>query len=144
MLITSRAHADWRSLNARPIALDVWEREESEAFLSARTGEHQPAVLDEVADALGDLPLALEQAAAYYNAKAITPAGYLQRLRDRAPELFAAGRPVGYEHTVATVWSLAFNELTEQPVAQSWRWCVRTWRRSASRASCWTPTAMWR
>jgi hypothetical protein len=43
-------------------------------------------VLDEVADALGDLPLALEQAAAYVNAKAIIPAGYLQRLRDRAPE----------------------------------------------------------
>jgi hypothetical protein len=29
VLVTSRAHADWRSLNARPVALDVWEREES-------------------------------------------------------------------------------------------------------------------
>ena len=44
-------------------------------------------------------------------------AGYLQRLRDRAPELFAAGRPAGYGHTVATVWSLAFEQLAEQPVA---------------------------
>jgi hypothetical protein len=66
---------------------------------------------------LGDLPLALEQAAAYITRKAITPAGYVQRLRERAPELFAAGRPQDYEHTVATVWGLAFSELAEQPVA---------------------------
>ena len=118
VLITSRAHADWRSLGARPIALDVWEREESVAFLRARTGEHEDRVLDAVADALGDLPLALEQAAAYISAKAITAAGYLERLRDRTPELFAAGRPAGYGHTVATVWSLAFGELAEQPVAR--------------------------
>jgi len=117
VLITSRAHADWRSLNARPLALDVWQRGESRAFLRARIGERETGVLDEVADALGDLPLALEQAVAYVNAKAITPAGYLQRLRDRAPELFAAGQPVGYAHTVATVWSLAFTGLGEQPVA---------------------------
>ena len=141
VLITSRAHADWRSLGARPIALDVWEREESRAFLSARTGEHDDGVLDDVADALGDLPLALEQAAAYTNTKAITLAGYLQRLRDRAAELFAAGRPAGYGHTVATVWSLAFDELAEQPVARGARAGVRApGRRSASRASYWTPT----
>jgi tetratricopeptide (TPR) repeat protein len=117
VLITSRAHADWRALNARPVALDVWEREESHAFLEARAGERDGGVLEKVAVVLGDLPLALEQAAAYTNAKAITLTGYLQRLRDRAPELFAAGRPAGYGHTVATVWSLAFAELAEQPVA---------------------------
>jgi len=117
VLITSRAHADWRSLGARPVALDVWEREESVTFLTARTEEHDQGVLDELADALGDLPLALEQAAAYITTKAITAAGYLGRLRDRAPELLDAGRPVGYEHTTATVWSLAFTELAHQPVA---------------------------
>ena len=53
VLITSRAHADWRSLGARPVALDVWEREESRAFLRARTGEHDAGVLDEVADGAG-------------------------------------------------------------------------------------------
>jgi hypothetical protein len=117
VVVTSRAHADWRSLNARPVALDVWEREESRAFLRARTGEQDAGVLDEVAVVLGDLPLALEQAAAYASAKAISLTGYLQRLGERAPELLAAGRPAGYEHTIATVWSLAFEQLAEQPVA---------------------------
>jgi tetratricopeptide (TPR) repeat protein len=118
VLITSRAHADWRSLGARPVALDVWEREESVTFLIARTEERDRRdALDELADALGDLPLALEQAAAYIATKAITATGYLGRLGDRAPELLDAGRPPGYEHTIATVWKLAFTELAHQPVA---------------------------
>ena len=118
VVITSRAHADWRSLGALPVALDVWEREESLAFLSARTGERDPGVLDVLAGALGDLPLALEQAAAYTNAKAITLVGYLERMRDRAPDLFSAGRPAGYEHTVATVWKLALEQIAEHPIAR--------------------------
>ena len=118
VLITSRTHADWGAIGARPVALDVWPRKEAVAFLRDRTSERDPETCDAVAEALGDLPLALEQAAAYANTQAIGLAGYLQRLRDRAPELFAAGRPVGYEHTVATVWQLAFEQIATQPVAQ--------------------------
>ena len=117
LVITSRASADWRALGAQPLSLDVWEREESRAFLMARTEERDTGALDELADALGDLPLALEQAAAYVNELALPVAGYLERLRDRAPELFAAGRPAYYEHTVATVWQMAFDEVALRPVA---------------------------
>ncbi len=74
-------------------------------------------MVDVVADALGDLPLALEQAAAYTNTKAITLTGYLDRLRDRAPRLFSASRPPGYEHTVSSVWQLAFEQIAEHPLA---------------------------
>lgn len=93
IVITSRAHADWRAVGALPLSLDVWERAESLAFLRARTGELDELVLGEVAEVLGDLPLALEQAAAYSNRQAIGLAGYLQRLRDRAPKLLGAGGP---------------------------------------------------
>ena len=93
LVITSRAPPDWRALGVQPLSLDVWDREESLAFLTARTDERDSAALDELADALGDLPLALEQAAAYINELALGASGYLERLRDRAPELFAAGRP---------------------------------------------------
>ena len=117
LVITSRAPADWRALDARPLSLDVWEREESREFLMARTDERDGRALDELADALGDLPLALEQAAAYVNELALGVAGYLVRLRDRAPELFAAGRPPYYEHTIATVWQLAFDEVALRPGA---------------------------
>ena len=118
VLITSRAHADWRALNAQPLALDVWKREESRKFLGARTGENDADALDKVAEALGDLPLALEQAAAYANRQAIGLPSYLQRLQNRSPELLAVGQPHGYEHTVATVWTMAFEQIHEHPVAQ--------------------------
>jgi hypothetical protein len=75
--------------------------------------------VDAVAEAVGDLPLALEQAAAYTNTKAITLTRYVQRLRDRAPELFSVGRPGGYEHTVSTVWQLAFEQIAQHPVADN-------------------------
>jgi len=117
VLITSRAHADWRALHAEPLQLDVWERGESLDFLTDRTGEDDRGVMEAVADALGDLPLALEQAAAYRNKQAITLAVYADRLRDRAPELFAAGKPPGYQHTVATVWAMAFEQVANDEVA---------------------------
>jgi tetratricopeptide (TPR) repeat protein len=118
VVITSRAHADWRALGARPVALDVWERHESCGFLVARCDEQEAGALEAVADALGDLPLALEQAAAYANLQAIGLREYVRRLQDRAPELFAAGRPRNYQHTVATVWMMAFEQLVAQPVAR--------------------------
>lgn len=113
VVITSRAHADWRAVRAQPLNLNVWQRSESRAFLRERTGETDDGVLGAVAAALGDLPLALEQAAAYSVKRAITLSGYLERLRDRAPELLAAMGPGGYEHTVATVWQLAFEGVGE-------------------------------
>jgi tetratricopeptide (TPR) repeat protein len=117
VLITSRAHGDWRALHAQPLALDVWEREESVEFLVQRTGQQDATAAAQVAVALGDLPLAVEQAAAYACTKAISLSAYLERLCDRAPELFAAGAPAGYEHTIATVWALAFEQIAMHPVA---------------------------
>jgi Tfp pilus assembly protein PilF len=116
VLVTSRAHADWRALHALPLALDVWPRAESVEFMRERADEKDDGAADAVAQALGDLPLALEQAAAYANFKAITLAGYAERLRERAPELFGWHRQ-GYVHTVLTVWQLAFEQIAEHPVA---------------------------
>ncbi len=117
VLITSRAFADWGRVAATSLRLDVWSPAEARAFLRARTGERDRVALDAVAEALGHLPLALEQAAAYSTTLAITLGGYVERLRDRAPDLFASGRPVDYEHTVATVWQLSFEQLEDDPAA---------------------------
>ncbi len=118
VLLTSRAHADWRALGALPLALDVWPREESREFLRTRTGKQDVSAADAVAEAMGDLPLALEQAAAYTATMGITLTGYLQRLRGRAPELLGVAEELGYEHTVATVWQLAFEQIAQQPIAE--------------------------
>jgi tetratricopeptide (TPR) repeat protein len=118
VLITSRAHADWQALGAQPVAVHVWHGAESREFLTKRTGERDEMTLDTLADTLGDLPLALEQAAAYINSMGLTVSNYLERMRGDASELAGRGRPLGYPHTVATVWSLAFAQAAEDRVAR--------------------------
>lgn len=110
VLITSRHEGGWRGI-ADPYPVDVWNRQESAAFLQQRTGDGDQQAADAVADALGDLPLALEQAAAYVDSMQISLAGYRRRLESHAPTLFEHGRLPDYEHTVATTWELAFAEL---------------------------------
>jgi hypothetical protein len=63
VLITSR-HPVWGG-TARPVKVDTFSRAESTAFLAQRTGTDDAITADALAEELGDLPLALEQAAAY-------------------------------------------------------------------------------
>jgi hypothetical protein len=63
VLVTSRYGA-WGRLG-RALRLDVLARSEAVAFLAKRTGADDQAALDGLAELLGDLPLALEEAAAY-------------------------------------------------------------------------------
>jgi nucleoside phosphorylase len=63
IIITSR-NPNWGEL-ATPLAVDVLERSESVSFLLKRTGQTDETATHALAEALGDLPLALAQAAAY-------------------------------------------------------------------------------
>jgi hypothetical protein len=63
VVVTSRAPTWGRG--TATVRLDVLKREESVAFLRLRTGINDAVSLGALAEALGDLPLALEQAAAY-------------------------------------------------------------------------------
>ncbi len=117
ILITSRRHADWRALGATPLPLNVWRRAESVAFLIKRTGDEDVQAADAIAGLLGDLPLALEQAAAYSNQQAIRLRAYQDRLGIRGPALLRKGQPFEYEHTVLTAWDLAFTEIDRHPLA---------------------------
>jgi hypothetical protein len=67
----------------------------------------------------GDLPLALEQAAVSLEETGTPAADYLDLLRDRGPELFALGRSITSEQTIATIWTLSLDRIRVQaPVAQ--------------------------
>ncbi|HEX3518153.1 MAG TPA: FxSxx-COOH system tetratricopeptide repeat protein [Solirubrobacteraceae bacterium] len=115
VLITSRAHANWRALGAAPLQLEVWERQESIDFLARSTGSEDLLAAEEIADLLGDLPLALAQAAAYTNEQAIELSTYLRRLNVGGLKLMAKGQPLDYQHTVATTWDLAFEKVSDHP-----------------------------
>jgi len=114
VLITSRAPT-WTGLTAA-LAVDVLPRAEAVAFLHRRggLGFQEAAALAEV---LGDLPLALEQAAAYLEETAISTSEYLDLLGEHARELFALGRPASTEHTIATTWLVALQRLRDHAPA---------------------------
>jgi hypothetical protein len=64
ILVTSR-NPQWASV-ARPLEVDVFMREESKQLLRIRGPEISDAEADRLAETLGDLPLAIEQAAAWH------------------------------------------------------------------------------
>ena len=116
VLVTSRNPA-WGAI-ATTLHVDVLPRTESLAFLRRRTGMDKQYA-ERLAEALGDLPLALEQAAAYLEATATPPATYVDLLASRAKELFALSRPGSSEQTIATTWSVSLERLRgEGQVAQ--------------------------
>jgi tetratricopeptide (TPR) repeat protein len=113
VLITSR-NPDWRG-TAQPFCLRVFERPDSVAFLKKRTKRNEtPAAGQKLAQALGDLPLALEQAGALIAEADITYAHYLSRFEDHWAELLRSGRTSGeYPDTVAMTWELGFRQLEQ-------------------------------
>ena len=71
------------------------------------------------ADALGDLPLALEQAVVYASTQAIMlSASCGSPARPGAAAVEGAGRP-GMSTPVATVWQLAFEQSPKHSIANS-------------------------
>jgi tetratricopeptide (TPR) repeat protein len=117
VLVTSR-DASWEQ-HAALAELEVFTPEEAGGFLLARSsgGDEQAAAA--VAELLGWLPLALEQAGAYVRETRIPLATYLDRLC-RFPALTVAkGRPRDRDpvDTVATTWQVSLQQIEPVPGA---------------------------
>jgi hypothetical protein len=109
VLITSRNQI-WPPGQA--LEVPVLDREVAAEFLADRTGDPDRRAALDLAGQLGGLPLALEQAAAYVQASGNSLAGYLASFLRRRADLLVRGEPTGYgHHTVATTWTLAFEDL---------------------------------
>ena len=115
VIITSRDSTDWGKI-ATPLPIREFDREESIEFLGARTKKEDETTADALAEALGDLPLALEQAGAYINWIDISLAEYLELFKNRRKELWNDERsPLDYhKDTVATTWTLAMDRIKEE------------------------------
>ena len=107
VLITSQ-NPNWPG---QVLDVPVLDPDVAAGFLVNRTGDPDRQAARDLADVLGGLPLALEQAAAYTQATGDTLAGYLALFRQRRAELLARGEPTGYSKTVASTWALAFDRL---------------------------------
>jgi Tetratricopeptide repeat/Domain of unknown function (DUF4062)/AAA ATPase domain len=115
VLITSR-DPGWQAL-ARPQPIDVFARAESLAFLHSQVPGLAPELAEQLADALGNLPLALAQAAAFIDQTGIGGEDYLRLLADRTDEVLARGVPANYPRPLAASLTLAFDRLTADNLA---------------------------
>ncbi|MBN6041080.1 FxSxx-COOH system tetratricopeptide repeat protein [Amycolatopsis sp. 195334CR] len=116
ILITSR-NSDWAGI-ARPLELAVFKREESVELLGRRGPEIDPGDANELAEKLGDLPLAVEQAAAWRAVTGMPVREYLRLFDDSVEEILDTASAPDYEVSVAAAWNVSFEELkTRNPAA---------------------------
>jgi hypothetical protein len=112
VLITSRVRG-WAEI-AVPVGVDMLARAESVAILRDRVPGLADGEADLVAAALGDLPLAVAQAAGYL-AETGMPAGeYAGLVGPRAAQLLGEGRPSSYPRPLAAATVLALDRLAAQ------------------------------
>ncbi len=103
VIITSRDQA-WRRL-ARPIAVPSLLRSESVAYVVERSGDSDAVAAGALAELLGDLPLALQQACAYVEQTGMSVPDYVRLFRSQRAALLRG------PSTVTTTWGLAFDRL---------------------------------
>ena len=80
VVATSRSGRGWRAQRWKTVAVGVFPREESVAYLLDAAGSQDAEAADAVARRLGDLPLAVAQAAATASDEEWTLKRYLERL----------------------------------------------------------------
>lgn len=114
VVITSR-NPDWREL-AAALPVDVFGQDESIALLRDQVPKLDVKDAGRVADAVGNLPLALAQAAAYLDETGTPVDEYLRLLRERTAEILSHGAPASYSASLAAGLGLAFDQLaSEEP-----------------------------
>ncbi|HEY4017478.1 MAG TPA: FxSxx-COOH system tetratricopeptide repeat protein, partial [Pseudonocardiaceae bacterium] len=116
ILITSR-NSDWAGI-ARSLELAVFKREESIELLGRRGPAIDVDDADELAEKLGDLPLAVEQAAAWRAVTGMPVQEYLRLFDDSVAEILDTATAPDSEVSVAAAWNVSFEELkTRNPAA---------------------------
>jgi hypothetical protein len=117
VLITSRNHR-WQSV-VETVQVDVFSRQESVQFLNKRVpGGLSEDDADSLADELGDLPLALEQAGALQAETGMTVDEYLRLLEKQVAMVMSEGKSPDYPLPMTAAWKLSVQTLEKnQPQA---------------------------
>ncbi|WP_082157645.1 FxSxx-COOH system tetratricopeptide repeat protein [Lentzea aerocolonigenes] len=116
VLITS-CNPGWTGA-ATSVELGVFERDESIELLGKRGPDINVDDANRLAEKLGDLPLAVEQAATWRAMTGMPVAEYLRLFDESVAEILDTSAPPAYEVSVAAAWNVSFDELkTRNPAA---------------------------
>ncbi|WP_432175691.1 FxSxx-COOH system tetratricopeptide repeat protein [Streptomyces sp. Tue6028] len=111
VLITSR-NPEWSEHNSRLLEVPVYGRDESVAFIRRRAPRLSEAEADQLAEALEDLPLLLDQTAGWLNDSALSVEEYIGLLEggiDQDVVKISTDFPVAFQ----TAWSILLNKLRD-------------------------------
>jgi len=115
VLVTSRNIA-WTRV-AESVEVDIFARPESVEHLQRWVPTLTPDNAVLVAEALGDLPLAIEHAGAWLATTGMGVDEYVERLKTQFSQILNVGQPYDYPVPVAATWRLSFERLREQSPA---------------------------
>ena len=125
VLATSR-DAAWRG-DVETIALHPWSAGEATAYLARESARKDLTEADArlLAEALGDLPLAVAHAAAYLRAtRTVTPQRYLERI---SAQLASAPRHAEYPRSVFATFQAAIAAAEQQAPGAAALLCLAAW-----------------
>lgn len=111
VLITSR-NPEWSEHNSSLLEVPVYARDESVAFIRRRAPRLAEPEADQLAEALGDLPLLLDQTAGWLNDSDLSVEEYIALLDggiDQDVVKISADFPVAFQ----TAWSILLNKLRD-------------------------------
>ena len=109
VLVTSR-NPVWGAVGT-VISVGPFNAADAQAFLRTRTGDREPDGPARLAEELGRLPLAMEQAAAYIEQTGMSIAEYLRLFQKSCDDLLLRAPPHDHPAAVGTTWRLAFEQL---------------------------------
>jgi len=114
-IITTTRHLDWNSLGWSPLAVGVFDREQSITLLCQHTGDAHRDTANQIAEVLGDLPVAVAQAAATAKSGQYSLSNYLERLSNHPLES-SISRLEGddYPDAVGVALFMAYEQALEQ------------------------------
>lgn len=115
VLITSR-NRHWDG-EANTVEVDVFTSHESVALLTKRWKGLSGDDALSLAERLGHLPLALDQAVAVHEQTGMPLTKYLELFDESPGDVLDEGTAVGYQLSVAKTWRLAFDQLRERSAA---------------------------
>ena len=114
-LITTTHHLDWDGPGWLRLTVGAFEREQSITLLCEHTGDTHREAADRIAEVLGDVPLAITQAAATAQQGGYALSGYLDRLsRHPLESTMSRLEGDGYPDAVGTALLMAYEQVLEQ------------------------------
>ncbi|MFD9041509.1 FxSxx-COOH system tetratricopeptide repeat protein [Streptomyces bottropensis] len=112
ILITSQRSEGWGRF-VDTVDVPVFERDESIAHLHSRLPDCGWPEADQIAEALGDLPIAIERAAAYIEQTRVDVRGYIKQLQPQATGAPADNTVGEVVKSSTNTWEFALGQLKE-------------------------------